>query len=325
MVVAEKGRKLVIKSYKGATNYRGEFTFGMTSEQLADVDKTVYWLLSDAAKSWKQERRGGYSTELVNGKLVALLFRASEWLATEKQMERVSVEIDGIEYSDINDLKEKFEHFLYANGESILFPALGVLYSVTPLRDGWEAPRPGVFNEEIIAFSKDRLEHYRNASQVLTVQPFDGVNISGGNHIKFGMTQTQVELQWGKPELVWDELNGSHNYLVEYRYDRGLKLFYKDINGNVQLESVDVIERDGWQVEVSGIRLFQDANLEQMKSKYQHIDSKKGKATAFPELGILAVGCGAKKNNGKGADGKYVKSLLQERFDSYTEFIAIFD
>ena len=289
--------EIKIQSYENVSVKGNVFTFGDSSEQLATVDKRVFHTLSDVANGWVLERRGGYSTELVDGKLVAVALPISNF---------DSISAGGADFSDIEKLKAKYEHYVYADGESVLFPKLGVAYLVTPFCTGFEAPRPGVFNKEAVAFSEERLAHYRNLSRVLALNPMQSVSIAGGVPISFGMTQEQVQKCWGEAPLVWDELGGAHRQLKEYRFDRGVGLCYKENKGAVILDQISIIERDGWQVEVDGIRIFQDDKLEQMKAKYEFIESKKKKAVGFPTLGILTVGCGEKKNGGKGADGKYV-------------------
>jgi len=70
------------------------------------------------------------------------------------------------------------------------------------------------------------------------------------------------------------------------------------------LYTIDVIEKNGWQVEVKDVRIFEDDKLIRMKKDHKFIESKKQKAVAFPDLGIFTVGCGEKKNTGKGAEGR---------------------
>lgn len=64
-----------------------------------------------------------------------------------------------------------------------------------------------------------------------------------------------------------------------------------------------------------------------MKSKYEFVESKKQKAVAFPALGIMTIGSGEKKNNGKGAEGKYVILYGKESTGSlpFFQFIDIYD
>jgi hypothetical protein len=302
--------EIIIAPYQGANEGGRAFTFGMTSAQLSKVDKRVFHVLQNHSLDWTLERRSGYSTELVAGKLVSVNCRFDP--------SHNHIVVDGEDFSSLDAIeraKSTHDHYLYADGESVLFPELGVLYSVTPFREGFEAPRPGVLSKEVIAFSKERLEHYRNASRVLTVQPLAGIRIAGGTPIRFDMTRTQVRELWGTEELLWDEEAGAHREIQEYRFAQGLSLTYrrhdspadgKPLGERSPLYCATVMERNGWQVEVEGIRIFQDDNLARMTETYEHIDSKKGKATAFPSLGILTVGCGKKKNTSKGAGGKYV-------------------
>jgi hypothetical protein len=312
--------EVVIQPYESVTDGGNKFVFGMTSAELAGVDKRVYHVLRDCAGGWALERRGGYGTELVDGKLAAVAFPLSNC---------DSVTAGGEDFSNIESierLKSRYEHYVYADGESVLFPALGAAYLVTPFREGWEAPRPGVFNREAVAFARERLTHYRNLSRVLTPDPLKGVNIAGGTPIAFGMTREQVAEAWGEPELLWDESGGAHEHIVEYRFARGIWLCYR--NGkNWPLHSISVTERDGWQVEAEGIRIFQDDKLAQMKEKYAFIESKKKKAVAFPSLGLLTVGCGEKKNSGKGADGKYTVLYGRKAVEgsSAFRFIDVYD
>jgi hypothetical protein len=316
--------EIIIAPYESVGERGKVFTFGMNSAQLAEIDKQVYYKLRDSARDWTLERRGGYSTELVGGKLVAAAFRL------DPSYNHIMVgDADFSDREKIERLKTRYEHTVYADGESVLFPTLGVLYSVTPFREGFEAPRAGVFNVEIIAFSQDRLQNYQNASRVLTLQPLVGVNIAVGKEIRFGMTRAQVKGLWGEEELLWDERNGAHGHVAEYRFERGLQLRYRpyDVvekpNNASPLYQITVIERNGWQVEVDGIRIFNDDKLAQMKAKYEFANSKKGKATVFPTLGILAIGCGEKKNSGKGADGKYVILGVERSINN--RFIDIYD
>jgi len=312
--------KVIIKSYERVSEDGHEYIFWMTSEQLAGIDSRVYFVLNDSAKNWSLERRGGYSTELLKGNLVAVAYRYSDCSFLINNIDCID--------NDIEKFKEQHEHYIYADGESILFPSLGILYSVSPFREGWEAPRPEVFNKEIVVFSKERLEFYRNLSHVLILQPFEGVIIAGGSQIRFAMTQEQVEALWGKPDYIWNEINGAHAHIIEYYFNKGVRLRYTKSdkgNANILLSGVSIIERDGWQIEINGIRIFQDMKLEEMKSKYKHINSKKQTATVFPTLGIMAVGCGEKKNNRKGADGKYVELIPNDRVNSISRFIDMYD
>jgi hypothetical protein len=315
--------EIIIVPYQSAGENGKIFTFGMSSRQLAKADKQVFEIRQDTARGWTLERRGGYSTELLDGKLVAVAFNHDS-----PHNHIMAGEIDFSTPDAVESLKSQYDHHIYVDGESVLFPALGVLFSVTPFQEGFEPFRPGVFNREIVAFSQDRLAHYQNASRVLSLLPLKGVHIAGGTPLQFGMTRTQVKALWGEEEYLWGNF-GSHKHIVEYR--NGLKLRYHNISvseeyhEDMPLYDIQVTERDGWQIEVEGIHVFQDDKLTQMKAKYEHIDSKKQKATVFPSLGIMAVGCGEKKNNAKGAEGKYVCLYHPEAFQLSGRFIDTYE
>lgn len=276
-------------------------TFGMTQDQLDDLNWRVYSTLRDNTCDWSMQRRAGIGMEFVAGQLVAVRVRL------DPSGNRIQVAGDDCSSIEaIDKLRSGYEHHVFSDGLSVLFPALGILYSVGPFRSGFEAPRPGVVEKEVVAFSQDRLEHYRNASRVLTLEPLSGVSVAGGKAIQFGMTRAEIRSQWGEEELLWDD-SGVSGMITEYRFSRGLSLTYgretSQTGGSrrdYHLRDVSVMEREGWQVDVGGVRVFQDERLTQMTDVYEHIDSKDGKLTLFPGLGLLAVGCGDKKNRGEG-------------------------
>lgn len=254
-----------IHPYGGVINNEKKFMFGMTSAQLIGLDKKVFLTLRNNISGWTLERRSGYSIELVNDKMVAMALPLSNYN---------SIMVDDVDCSSLEkleQLKGQYEHYIYSDGVSVLFPALGIVYLVTPFREGWETPRPNVFDKDLIAFSKERLAHYRSLSKVLTLAPLRGVSIAGGTPITFGMTQTQAQESWGEPELVWDESNGAHSTIKEYRFDRGVEFCYEypmiknkpvlHRDKNAPLHQMFVVENKGWQIEVDGIRIFQDNKL----------------------------------------------------------------
>jgi hypothetical protein len=318
------GHSHTIIPYKSINEDDKSFEFGMSQKQVAAQDAKIYEVKEDNTCDWILERRGGYSTEFVNGKLVAVAFRIDPGYNSFK--------VDKIDISDkdgVEKLKRKHEHYIFSNGESVLFPTLGFLVSVTPFCDGWD-PRPGVFNKEIIAFSKERLEYYRLKSQVISLQPLKGISIAGENKTPFAIPPKQVHGILGKPEYSWKNY-GSHNHIVEYYFNHGFCLRYRKYEAsyryseNMPLHSIEVMEKNGWQVEADGIFIFNDDKLAQMKSKYKYIESKKKKAVAFPTLGIFTLGCGEKKNSGKGAEGKAIFLYNKEAMDSKIPFIDMWD
>jgi len=315
----------VITSFSSAAFNNNVFTFGMTSPQLASVDKKVYEILFDHAQNWQLEQRSGYSTELINGKLVAVNFRVD----TDTNNHILVDDIDFSTPKKIERIRNEYENYVYKDGKSILFPALGVAYRLTEFREGFNDPRPGTFSWEMTAFSKDRLEFYRNTSKVLTLQPNIGVSIAGGEQIQFGMTRQQVRQLWGEEQYLRDGRNGALSAIVEYRFERGIQLCYmpyelkKVTDDHSPLHDITIIGRDGWQVEIGGIRVFDDDKLTQMKATHEYVDSKKGKATMFPALGMITIGCGEKKNTGNGAEGKII-ILFNEKF-RYRGLLDMYD
>lgn len=204
------------------------------------------------------------------------------------------------------------------------------MVSVTPFCDGWELPRPGVFNREIVAFCKERLPHYQNQAHLLTLNPGIGVTLAGGRAIPFGAKPQDIHKVLGQPQYTWK--NGtSRKQNVEYYFNHGFRLNYRQsevsytYSEDMPLYSVEVMERDGWQLEIDGLHVFTDDKLEQMKEKYEWAESKKKKAVAFPALGLFTVGCGEKKNGGKGAEGKYVCLFSLATLQNQIKYIGMWD
>ena len=88
---------------------------------------------------------------------------------------------------------------------------------------------------------------------------------------------------------------------MEYYFGRGFTLRYRDYKASYQyredmpLRTVEVMKKNGWQVMVDGVSVFADDKLTQIKSQYEHIESKKKKAVDFPTIGVFTIGCGEKK------------------------------
>lgn len=319
------GHSHLIKPYHSISEDDNVFEFGMTLEQVSSIDSKIFEIRNNSKNGWVLERRGGYSTEFINGKLVAVAFRIDPGYN--------AYQVEGINFSgteDLDQLQSKYEHYIFSNRESILFPTLGLLVSITPFCDGWENPRPGVFNREIIAFSKERLDHYRRQSQVINLHPQKGVSLAGSELVQFGMLPKDVCRILGEPDYSWKNF-GSHKHIIDYYFERGLSFKYRDYavsykySDDMPLYTVEVLENNGWQVEIDGIYIFKDDKLANMKSKYDYVESKKKKAVAFPSLGIFTIGCGDKKNTGKGADGKIVFLCRHDILKSFTRFIDMWD
>jgi|GEM_PF-5754853 len=315
----------IILPYQSISEDDKVYEFGMSPQQVAAVDKRVFEIKEDINSQWVLERRSGYSTEFVGGKLAAVAFNISP--------NHNRFEVSGVDISDkdgIEQLKREYEHLVFADRESVLFPTLGFAVHIHPFCDGWSDPRPGVFNREIVAFSRERLEYYRNQAHVVSLQSGKGVCISGDKYIQFAMTPAEIHNILGTPEYTWKN-SGSHKHIVEYYFNRALTLRYRDYEvsydyrEDMPLYAVEIMEKDGWEIEVDGVYLFADDKLEQMKSKYEYIESKKKKAVDFTKLGIFTLGCGEKKNNGKGADGKVVFLYNRKVMDSYAYKIDMWD
>lgn len=319
------GHTHTIIPYHSMSEDERVFEFGMTPQQVANLDSKIYEIKEDTVRNWRLERRGGYNTEFIDDKLIAVGFRIDPSFN--------SFEIDNVDITNkegIEELKAKYEHYVYADGESTLFPKLGLLVSITPFCDGWSSPRPGVFNREIVAFSKELLDYYRYKSQVLILDPMKGVSIAGDDYIEFRMRPEEIHNLWKTPEYTWKNY-GSHQHIIEYYFNHGVELKYRDYevsykySEDMPLYDIELIESNGWQVEVDGIRIFQDDKLIQMKEKYEYIESKKKKAVAFPTLGIFTMGCGDKKNNRKGAEGKVIYLCNEESIKSFIRYIDMWD
>lgn len=315
----------IINPYQSISEDDKVFEFGMTLEQVSNIDSKIFEIKKDNKNNWVLERRGGYSTEFINGKLVAVAFRIDPGYH--------NYQVEGIDFSGIKEIEElqsKYEHYVFSNGESILFPSLGFLVSVTPFCDGWENPRPGVFNREIIAFSKERLHYYRHQSQIINLLPQKGVSLAGSELIEFGMLPKAVCHILGEPEYSWKNF-GSHKHIIDYYFNRGIRLKYRDYSvsykysNDMPLYTIEILENNRWQVEIDGIYLFKDDKLASMKSKYEYIESKKKKAVAFPSLGIFTLGCGDKKNGGKGAEGKVIYLCRHDVLNSFIRHIDLWD
>lgn len=311
--------------YKSISEDDKIFEFGMTPQQIVSLDAKIFETKEYNAAHLVLERRGGYSTEFIDSKLVAVAFRIDPG--------HNSFKVAGVDISDrdgVERLKSSYEHYVFSDGESILFPTLGFLVSITPFCEGWETPRLGVFNREIIAFSQERLPYYRSQAHVISLLPMKGIYIAGQSEIQFTMPPEDVHKVLGEPDFTWKNF-GSHKHIVEYYEGSGFSFRYRGYEASYQyhadmpLYTVDIMEKNEWQVEVDGIRIFMDDKLVQMKSCYEHIESKKKKAVAFPTLGIFSLGCGEKKNKGKGAEGKVVFLCNSEVMASHTRFIDMWD
>ena len=300
------------------------FAFGMSPQEVAAVDAKIFEIKEDAANRWVLERRGGYSTEFVDGKLAAVALRIDPG--------HNGFTVGGVDISDADGvmrLRNQYEHCVFADGESVLFPSLGVLVSITPFCDGWDMPRPGVFNREIVAFAKNRLAHYYGKANVIGLRPLEGITV-GGKCVQFAVPPQEVHAVLGAPPYTWKNY-GSHKHIVEYYGGRGFRLNYRHYAVSYQydeampLHMVQVIEADGWQVEIDGICVFEDDKLTEMRARYEHVVSKKGKAVAFPTLGIFSIGCGEKKNNRNGGEGKVLYLGNAEALASWIGRIDMWD
>jgi len=311
--------------YKSVTEDNKKFEFGMTPQQVAAVDPNIFAVKENNLSGIISERRGGYSTDFINDKLTSLSFRIDPG--------HNKFEVEGIDISDtegIDRLKAGHENYGFSDGKSILFPSLGIMWSISPFCEGWNDPRPGVFNNEIVVFSKEMIDHHRRRTRVIDLDPLKGISIAGSDHVEFTMSRGEIHKALGSPEYVWKDY-GAHKHIVDYYFDRGFCITYNDLDGsrkyheNMPLYTIDVIEKNGWQVEVNGVRIFEDDKLIRMKKDHEFIESKKQKAVAFPDLGIFTVGCGEKKNTGKGAEGKTIMLCNKKTMPHFTKFIDMWD
>ncbi|MFV0350726.1 MAG: hypothetical protein ACK5JF_00215 [Oscillospiraceae bacterium] len=72
------GHTHIITSYVSINEDEKLFAFGASAAQVKEVDGKIYEKKEDTAHNWGLERRGGYSTEFIEGKLVAVLLRKAQ-------------------------------------------------------------------------------------------------------------------------------------------------------------------------------------------------------------------------------------------------------
>jgi hypothetical protein len=141
---------------------------------------------------------------------------------------------------------------------------------------------------------------------ILSIIPNLGVINVSEKLLRLKMTPETVHLVLGKPERTLSNM-GPCKHLTEHYFNRGLTLRYWNVveessylrNSEMGLYEIMITERNGWQVEIDGVSLFDDNKLQQMKSKFKYTESKRKMAVAFPTLGILTVGC-VEKETGYG-------------------------
>ena len=317
-------RNHIIQPYKSISEDDKIFKLGMSQQEVGFLDSKIFEIKEDNNCNWLLERRGGYSTEFIAGKLVAVAFRIDPGYNR--------FEINGIDISDaegVETLKKQHENYVFSNNESVLFPTLGLLISVTPFCDGW-TPRPNVFNREIIAFSKERLKFYCQNIHVIKAISSKETGITGIGNLKYKTPPKTNHSILGLPEYTWKNY-GSHKHIVEYYFGGGFTLRYRGYEASYQyhedmpLYTVEIFQRNGWKVDIDGISIFDDDKLLKMKERYRYVESKKKKAVAFPEQGIFTIGCGEKKNTAKGGEGKTVFLCNSDVINNYIKYIDMWD
>jgi hypothetical protein len=158
-------------------------------------------------------------------------------------------------------------------------------------------------------------------SRVVSILPQTGAVELGESKLFLGMTPESVHRIFMKPETTLCNF-GSHKHISERHFDRALTLQYWDmetldptLRGMTLYEFV-VQNRNGWQVKVDGMSLFDDKALRRVKMKYRHMESRERSAVAFPTLGILVINC-HQEENGEQEGNKTVFFCTREAMRSY--------
>jgi hypothetical protein len=167
-------------------------------------------------------------------------------------------------------------------------------------------------------------------SNLISIAPKLGAVNIGGSLLHLEMTPENVHRILGKPDCTRDNF-GSCKHIAERYRNEGFILRYWNFetsypgHNEMGLYEVMVSEKNGWQVEVDGINLFDDEKLSQMKAQYLYTESKRKTAVAFPTLGILTVGCGEKENDAHTEKGKLVFFCNSEVMRFYISKINMWD
>lgn len=317
----------IIKPYIGASIKKKEVQFGMSKDQIKKA-AFIYTSHYNATINDEMLALTGYNICLHDNLLQEIVFRFS--MKDGKPYNIISVDGNDVScFDSVEKLKTRYSSFLSRDRQRTLFPELGILVATEPFME-LLTPRKGVFWNNVIAFSKERLLKQRTALQILTLHPFAGVSFAGSELIQFGMTPQEITHMFGAAEHLFEDY-AIMKEIVEIRYGQGVELRYKnritkyshdEYNSEMPLSDICINEKHNWEVEIEGIRLFEDDKLSQMKSKYEYIDSPKGKATIFPTLGLTVCGCGEKKDK---VNGKYASVFAQADVDSKTSGLYIYD
>ncbi|MGF6907910.1 hypothetical protein [Fusobacterium sp. PH5-44] len=151
------------------------------------------------------------------------------------------------------------------------------------------------------------------------ILPYEGYINSANRTISLGTSVKEVDKIDGLPKTL--SLDANVMKQTKQVRDEGIRLYFKhnelDSFDDAQLEEVIFLERDSSIVFLDNIEIFLDKKLEKLKSKYEYKDSEKKMSTLFPTLGLYITGCGEKKNNKEGAEGKLVTVFSKNRLLMY--------
>lgn len=317
-----------IKPYTGVSITENVFEFGMSDNQVKNMDLTIYNSYLNAETRCERIEHGGYHMFFYDDLLEELVLRFS--MKDGKPFNIISVDdMDVSCFDSVEELKKKHLCFLSRDRNRTLFPELGIVAATEPFMEHLSI-RKGAFWNTVTAFSKERLLSQQTALHVLRLHPLMGVSFAGSEIIKYGMTQEEVDLILGMAEHVFRDFS-IMKHIVEIRYGQGIEFRYTnritkdskdEYDPQMPLSEITINEKHNWEVEIEGIRLFEDDKLSQMKCKYEHIDSPKGKATIFPTLGLTVCGCGEKKDR---VNGKYAVVFEEADVDSKIRGLYLHD
>lgn len=318
----------MIKPYIGVSMDEQNFQFGMSKSQVEKTALTIYKSHFNTIMRDEMLELAGYNMFLHDNLVQEFVLRFS--MKDGKPYNIISVAGKDVScFDSVEEIKKNYLSFPSKDRQRILFPELGIVIATEPYME-LLTKRKGVFWNNVIAFSKERLLKQQTALHVLTLHPLAGVSFGGSEMITYGMTQDEIDRILGVPEHIFKDYS-IMKQIVEIRYGQGVELRYTnritkysldEFSEQMPLSDICINEKYNWEVEVEGIRLFEDDKLSQMKNKYDYIDSPKGKATIFPTLGLTACGCGEKKDR---INGKYVRLFGSADVDSNTRCLNIYD
>lgn len=232
----------------------------------------------------------------------------------------------------LEQLKELYEYIISADGLRVLFPELGLIWIDQSTRKGKE-------KRTLTFFAKEFLTDIRKSMGVVTIVPYKGITY-GSELLEFGKTRDEIIEIDGEAQTIKIDVYIQGNIVehrggeIQLRYKTLDDIDYYEIKDDEEKEAVllqkavlanvTIFEKFGYKVVLEGIDIFSSEGLSKLKEKYEFIDSKSKRSTLFPQLGACVVGCGEKKNNRAGGEGKYVMLYSKAHELTIDSFMCIY-